>query len=207
MIKELTIPGAFVFEPKQLGDDRGAFLEWFKADVFEDVAGHTFDLRQANMSTSAAGALRGIHFADVPPGQAKYVTCPKGAVLDVIVDIRLGSPTFGHWESVVLDDVERKCVYLPEGLGHAFLSLEDGSTVVYLCSSAYDPSREHGIHPLDDEVGIVWPTYARNGRALNYELSEKDSQAPSLSAARENGLLPRFEGVVHYIDSLKGRKS
>lgn len=202
MIEKLAVSGAFVFTPKQFGDDRGVFLEWFKSDVFSEVAGHALDLRQANLSVSAAGVLRGIHYADVPPGQAKYVTCPKGSVFDVVVDIRIGSPTYGQWDSVLLDDIDRKCVYLAEGLGHAFLSLEDNSTVVYLCSAGYSPEGEHGIHPLDPELGIAWPTVGRNGEPLAYELSAKDSDAPGLTNAREAGLLPVFDAVNSYIKSL-----
>lgn len=202
MIEELTIPGAFVFTPKQFGDDRGVFLEWFKSDVFVEAAGHSFDLSQANLSVSAAGVLRGIHFADVPPGQAKYITCPNGSVLDVVVDIRVGSPTFGQWDAVLLDDHDRKCIYLAEGLGHAFLSLEDGSTVAYLCSAGYNPGGEHGIHPLDPEIGIEWPKVGRNGEPLNYELSAKDAEAPALADARESGLLPVYASVSSYINSL-----
>ena len=154
------------------------------------------------MSVSAAGVLRGIHFADVPPGQAKYITCPKGAVLDVVVDIRVGSPTFAQWDAIVLDDVDRKCIYLEEGLGHAFLSLEDGSTVVYLCSAGYNPGGEHGVHPLDAEIGIDWPTVGRNGDPLEFELSAKDGAAPLLADARVSGLLPTYSHARSYIDSL-----
>lgn len=203
MINELNISGGFVYSPKILGDDRGCFLEWFKADLFEDAVGHRLELAQANMSVSAAGALRGIHFADVPPGQAKYVTCVKGAILDVVVDIRIGSPTFGRWDSVVLDDRERKCLYLSEGLGHGFLSLEHGTTVAYLCSSGYDPSREHGIDPFDDVLGINWPSIGRAGEVLRFELSDKDAGAPSLAGARERGLLPNFTDTGRYIESLR----
>ncbi|WP_166850527.1 dTDP-4-dehydrorhamnose 3,5-epimerase family protein [Isoptericola sp. BMS4] len=202
-IRELTVPGAFEITPKQLGDPRGVFLEWFKAEPFADAVGHPLDLRQANCSVSAAGVLRGIHFADVPPGQAKYVTCPKGAVLDVVVDVRVGSPTFGGWDSVLLDDVDRRAIYLGEGLGHAFCSLEDGSTVQYLCSTGYAPEREHGIHPLDPTVGIEWPTTARDGSALTALLSEKDTAAPSLAEARQQGLLPTLDGVEEYLASLR----
>lgn len=202
MIELLSVPGAFVFTPKQFGDDRGVFLEWFKADVFAGAAGHSFDLSQANLSVSAAGVLRGIHFADVPPGQAKYITCPKGSVLDVVVDIRVGSPTFGQWDAVLLDDHDRKCVYLAEGLGHAFLSLEDDSTVAYLCSASYNPAGEHGIHPLDPEIGIEWPKFGRNGEPLTYELSGKDAEAPALADANRAGLLPVYADVNSYIGSL-----
>ena len=153
------------------------------------------DLQQANLSVSAAGVLRGIHFADVPPGQGKYVTCARGAVLDVVVDIRIGSATYGQWDSVLLDDVDRRAIYLPEGMGHAFMSLEDDSTVLYLCSSGYAPGREHGIHPLDPEIGIAWPTTSRDGSPLQAQLSDKDRVAPTLREAREEGLLPAVADV------------
>lgn len=202
-IRPLAMEGAWEFTPRQFGDPRGVFLEWFKENSFIEATGQTLHLAQANMSVSAAGVLRGIHFADVPPGQAKFVTCPKGAVLDVIVDLRVGSPTFGTWEAVLLDDVDRRAVYLSEGLGHGFCSIEDGSTVVYLCSEPYTPEREREIHPLDPALGIEWPTVARDGSPLTFELSAKDQAAPSLEAAVNGGLLPTFEETVRYRDSLK----
>ncbi|MBD7920221.1 dTDP-4-dehydrorhamnose 3,5-epimerase family protein [Cellulomonas sp. Sa3CUA2] len=202
--RELAVPGAYEITPTQHGDPRGVFLELFQGSAFAAATGHPLTLAQANLSVSAAGVLRGIHFADVPPGQAKYVTCPKGAVLDVVVDLRVGSSTFGQWDSVLLDDVDRRAIYLSEGLGHAFVSLEDGSTVTYLCSTGYSPGREHGIHPLDPEVGIAWPTTARDGSPLTYQLSEKDTAAPGLTEARESGLLPRQEDVDAWLASLRG---
>lgn len=203
MIDEMTVPGAWVFTPTQFGDSRGTFLEWFTAPSFGGRTGHSLDLAQANMSVSAAGVLRGVHFADVPPGQAKYVTCPKGAILDVVVDVRVGSPTFGQWDSIVLDDVDRRAVYLSEGLGHAFLSLEDGSTVIYLCSEGYAPGREHGIHPLDPAVGIDWPAVGRDGNPLTLELSDKDQAAPTLAEAGTRALLPTFDAATDYIRELR----
>ncbi|GAA3212806.1 dTDP-4-dehydrorhamnose 3,5-epimerase family protein [Oerskovia jenensis] len=201
--RELSVPGAWEITPKQFGDPRGVFLEWFRAPAFEEALGHPLDLQQANCSVSSAGVLRGIHFADVPPGQAKYVTCAKGAVLDVVVDIRVGSPTFGQWDSVLLDDVDRRAIYLGEGLGHAFMALEDDSTVMYLCSTGYSPGREHGIHPLDPAIGIEWPTTARDGSPLEPLLSEKDLAAPTLDEAAAQGLLPTLAQVSEYVTSLK----
>lgn len=201
--RELAISGAWEFTPRQFGDPRGVFLEWFKAEKFDEVVGHHLDLQQANASVSAAGVVRGIHFADVPPGQAKYVTCVKGAVLDVVVDIRTGSPTFGQWDSVLLDDVDRRGIYLSEGLGHAFMSLEDDSTVVYLCSTGYSPGREHGIHPLDPDVAVAWPTTARDGSPLTPQLSEKDVAAPTLAEARTQGLLPSLADVQAFVATLR----
>ncbi|WP_201453069.1 dTDP-4-dehydrorhamnose 3,5-epimerase [Rhodococcus sp. T7] len=201
-VRELKVPGSWELTPKQFGDDRGVFLEWFKESTFVEAVGHPLHLAQANCSVSAAGVLRGVHFADVPPGQAKYVTCVRGAVLDVVVDIRVGSPTFGSWDSVLLDDLDRRAIYLSEGLGHAFLSLDDDSTVVYLCSSGYQPGREHGINPLDPEIGIQWPITSRSGFALELILSEKDASAPSLSDATNQGLLPRYDGVREWMNGL-----
>ena len=103
----------------------------------------------ASSTVSADGVLRGLHFAQLPPGQAKYVTCVKGAVFDVVVDIRVGSPTYGRWDSVRLDDVDRRSVYISEGLAHGFLALTDGATVMYLCSAPYAPRREHTIAATD----------------------------------------------------------
>ncbi|MBZ2196410.1 dTDP-4-dehydrorhamnose 3,5-epimerase family protein [Occultella gossypii] len=201
--RELSVPGAWEITPKLLGDPRGVFLEWFKDEQFVEAVGHSLDLEQANCSVSAAGVLRGIHFADVPPSQAKYVTCARGAVLDVVVDIRVGSPTFGQWDSVLLDDVDRRAIYLSEGLGHAFMSLEDDSTVLYLCSAGYAPGREHGIDPLDAAIGIEWPTTTRGGAALTPLLSDKDAAAPTLAQAQEQGLLPDHAAVQEFVASLK----
>ena len=200
--RELSIPGAWEITPRLLGDERGMFLETFKDSPFAAATGHDFGLKQANCSVSAAGVVRGIHFADVPPSQAKYVMCAYGAVLDVVVDIRVGSPTFGQWDSVLLDDTDRRAIYLSEGLGHAFMSLQDGSTVMYLCSEPYNPAGEHGIHPLDPTVAIAWPTTARDGSPLAPLLSAKDEVAPTLAEAREAGLLPTAAAVAAFVASL-----
>jgi dTDP-4-dehydrorhamnose 3,5-epimerase len=120
-----------------------------------------------------------------------------------VVDIRVGSPTFAGWDAVLLDDIDRRAIYLSEGLGHAFLSVEDDSTVLYLCSTSYTPGREHGIHPLDPEVGIVWLTTARDGSPIVPQLSEKDLAAPTLAEALELALLPRSDDVAAYNNSLR----
>ena len=203
-IRELSIAGAFEVTPQVHGDDRGVFLEWFRADRFTEATGHAFDLKQANYSVSAAGSIRGIHFADVPPSQAKWVSCPHGALLDVVVDIRVGSPTFGRWEAVLLDAVDRRGVYVSEGLGHAFMALTDDTVISYLCSAPYTPDREHGVHPLDADLAIEWPT-EHDGRALSPLLSPRDDAAPTLAEAREQGLLPSFEDARAYVEQLRGR--
>lgn len=201
--RSLSIAGASVLTPRQFTDSRGTFLEWFTLESFQQATGQRFSLAQANCSVSAAGVLRGVHFADVPPGQAKYVFCTSGAVLDVVVDLRVGSPTFGQWESVLLDDVDRRAVYLPEGLGHAFLSLAQGSTVVYLCSKGYTPGREHGVDPFDPDLAITWPTTARDGSPLAHLLSDKDREAPSLGKARASGLLPTMASCTAYATTVR----
>ncbi len=187
--RELSVAGAFEVTPVQHGDDRGLFLEWFREDVFSEIAGHPFRLAQANCSVSRAGTLRGIHFARLPPGQAKFVTCAHGAAFDVTVDLRLGSPSYGQWDAVLLDDRDRRAVYVPEGVGHAFLALEDHTVVNYLCSAPYAPGREHAVHPLDPQLAITWPTTARDGSPLTALLSPKDAAAPTLAEVRDQGLL------------------
>jgi dTDP-4-dehydrorhamnose 3,5-epimerase len=180
------IEGTWICTPQIFGDDRGSFLEWFRAGDLAALLGHPPNIAQANWSVSRRGVLRGVHFADVPPGQAKYVSCVSGAILDVIVDIRTGSPTYGHWQAVRLDDVDRQAVFLAEGLGHAFITLSEQATVIYLCSTGYAPGREHGVHPLDPILGIGWPS------GLTPVMSAKDAAAPTLEDARQAGLLPSY---------------
>lgn len=200
-IRELSVPGSFELTPVQRADDRGVFLEWYRFDVLEQAVGHPLLLRQANTSVSKKGVVRGIHFADIPPGQAKYVTVTHGAVIDYVVDIRVGSPTFGEWDQVRLDDVDRRAIYLAEGLGHAFVALTDDATVSYLVSDTYNASAEHGINPLDPQVGLVFPDEA--GPLL---LSPKDTDAPSLADAAESGLLPRWDAVNDFYAELNGER-
>lgn len=199
-IRELAIPDAYEITPIQRADDRGVFLEWYRYDLLAEAVGHPLDLRQANSSVSRKGVVRGIHFADIPPGQAKYVTAPYGAVLDFVVDIRVGSPTFGQWDSVLLDDVDRRAIYIGEGLGHCFVALTENATVSYLVSDTYNAGREHGIDPLDPEVALVFPEAAGE-----LSLSPKDTDAPSLSDAAALGLLPTWRDAKAHYDSLNER--
>jgi dTDP-4-dehydrorhamnose 3,5-epimerase len=201
-VRELSVPGALEVTPVQHGDDRGVFLEWFREDRFTEATGHPLRLAQANCSVSSAGSLRGVHFAQLPPSQAKWVTCLSGAALDVVVDLRTGSPTFGRWDSVLIDDVDRRAVYLPEGLGHAFLALDDATTIAYLCSTPYAPGREHGVNPLDPDLAIDWPTQDRRGRDITPVLSPKDAAAPSLAEVRDQGLLATYDDCVAFAASL-----
>lgn len=196
--EESAIEGVWLFSPRPYLDDGGRVLEWFSHSALGDLAGFTLPLAQASCSVSAAGVLRGLHSARVPPGQAKYVTCVRGAVYDVAVDLRIGSPTYGRWVGFILDDEDRRAVYLTEGIGHGFLALEPETTMIYLCAQVYAPTREFDINPLDPDLGIAWPRVDRQGRALSYTLSEKDRRAPSLAQVHAAGLLPTFADCLDY---------
>ncbi len=197
-MEPIGIDGAWIFTPRIFHDTRGCFLEWFRAgDLFTSL-GYQPQVAQANCSVSRRGVIRGIHFADVPPGQAKYVVCVSGAILDVVVDVRIGSPSYGRWEAVRLDDTGRRAVFLSEGLGHAFMALSDEATVIYLCSTAYAPGREHGVHPLDPDIGIAWPADAEP------VLSDKDAAAPTLEQAHRDALLPAYADCAAYLARLRG---
>lgn len=184
-IRALTIEGSWLVTPEQHHDDRGMFLEWYRAGRFTEAVGRPFTVAQSNVSVSGRGVIRGIHLVDVPPGQDKYITCVSGAVLDVVVDLRVGSPTFGRWEAVRLDDVDRRAVHLDAGLGHAFCALTDPATVVYLCSSPYDPAAERTVNPFDPELGIAWPAGPRR-------LSTRDATAQTVAQALAGGVLPAY---------------
>lgn len=200
-IRQLDIAGAWEITPQLHADARGLFFEWLTDRGFTSFAGHRLDVRQANCSVSAAGVLRGLHFAQLPPSQAKYVTCLSGSVFDVVVDIRVGSPTFGKWDSVLLDDHDRRSVYLSEGLAHGFVALQDNSTVMYLCSAEYNPQREHTIAATDPALAIDWPTKHR------LVLSDRDAAAPTLDEVRAAGLLPSWDETRTFIRGLSGDES
>lgn len=198
-MERLGIDGAWSYTPRIHHDDRGHFNEWFRGGEFEDDLAYSLDLRQVNCSVSAKGVIRGIHYTDVPPGQAKYVFCPSGAIMDVIVDLRVGSPTFRRWEAVRLDDTDRRAVFLEHGLGHAIMALTESATAVYLCTSTYAPAADREINPLDPDLGIAWP--------LEKEpiLSAKDGAAPSLAEAGDAGLLPSYEDCLAAAGELRAR--
>ncbi|MFC6243166.1 dTDP-4-dehydrorhamnose 3,5-epimerase [Knoellia sp. 3-2P3] len=168
----------------------------FSAPFHSSALADTLTVAQANVSVSRKGAFRGIHYADVAPSQAKYVTAVSGSFIDFIVDIRVGSPTFGLWDSVMLDTKDRKAVYLPEGMGHALFALEDDSTALFLCSTPFVPGRERTLHPLDAEIGLEIPA------GIVPIISGNDAVAPSLSEAQEQGLLPTYAACVEFYESL-----
>jgi dTDP-4-dehydrorhamnose 3,5-epimerase len=194
-IRPLGIEGAWEVTPRLFPDPRGLFTEGFRVDHLAKHIGHELAVRQTNISVSTAGALRGIHYADVPPSQAKYVTATSGVFVDYVVDLRVGSPTFGTWDSVVLDTVDRRAVYLSEGLGHVLACLEDG-TAVYLCSEVYAPERERAVSPLDGDIGLVLP------EGFAAVVSDRDAAAPSFARAQQQGMLPSYDDCLAYRRSL-----
>lgn len=197
-ITELAISGAYKIRPVLHTDQRGTFSEMFRQDIFEDIIGRPFDLKQSNLSSSRKGVVRGVHFADVPPGQAKYVSCFAGKVLDFVVDVRVGSPTFGKWESVLLSPETRTSVFISEGLGHAFVSLSDESVVNYLVTETFSPKVERGINPLDPSLGLEFGI-----PSSELVLSEKDLNAPNLVDLESQELLPKFQSVNEFVKNMK----
>lgn len=185
--RALAVEGAFEFTPEQHGDHRGLFVSPMQEHAFVAAVGHRFLVAQTNHSRSARGVLRGLHFTTTPPGQAKYVHCARGRALDAIVDIRIGSPTFGDWDLIDMDADSFRAVYIPDGVAHAFLSLEDETVMSYLVSSGYQADLEQAIDPFDPAVGLPWP------QGMDFLLSERDTVALSLAEAEASGMLPRYE--------------
>jgi dTDP-4-dehydrorhamnose 3,5-epimerase len=186
-VEPLGIEGAWVVRPPQFADDRGVFLEWLRQEHLLAATGQEFGVAQANLSVSRRGTIRGVHFSVADPGQGKYVTCASGRIRDVVVDVRVGSPTFGQWRDVVLDDVDRTCLLISPGLGHAFQALSESATVVYLCTTVYDPPTEKAVSPLDPDLQLGW-------EIVPGVVSPKDEAAPSLEQARAAGDLPVYRG-------------
>jgi 5-epimerase len=195
--RELAVPGVVEFTPTIFPDERGEFVAPFQQSAFVEATGHRLHLAQANHSVSRRGAIRGVHFSDVPPGQAKYVHCSRGALLDVAVDLRVGSPTFGRWESVLLDTENYRALYLPEGIGHAFVALADDTVMTYLCSTGYNPTAEHAVNPLDPALALPWPPHQEA------VLSDKDRQAPTLAQAAQINLLPTWSTCRSHYSTLQ----
>jgi dTDP-4-dehydrorhamnose 3,5-epimerase len=174
---ETRLEGSVLLEPTVHGDSRGFFLESFRTNRMRE-AGLPDEWVQDNHSRSAHGVLRGMHFQ---PGMAKLVRCARGSILDVIVDIRPGSPQFGHWEGFELDDVAHHQLYVPDGFGHGFCVLSDTADVLYRCSAYYDPAAEAGFRFDDPDVGIEWP------EGIDPQTSERDRGAPLLRELNLNG--------------------
>ncbi|GLZ36626.1 dTDP-4-dehydrorhamnose 3,5-epimerase family protein [Actinokineospora sp. NBRC 105648] len=186
-VRELAVPGAWLIAPQQYADRRGSFFELHRHSRVVEATGRPFPVAQVNFSSSRKGTLRGIHGTLTPPGQAKVVTCVRGAVLDVVVDTRLGSPTFGRHDMTRLDAESGMAVYVSEGLGHGFLALTDDACVCYLCSAEFVPGTQVDINALDPDLAIDW---GLTGEPL---MSDKDAAALGLAEAAQAGLLPTYD--------------
>ena len=167
------LPGLVLLAPQVHGDARGFFMETYRADAWA-AEGVPTGFVQDNHSRSRRGTLRGLHF-QTHPGQAKLVRCARGRVLDVVVDLRRGSPTFGEWEGFELDDESGRQLFIPVGFGHGFCVLSETADFVYKCTAYYDPATEKGIRFDDPDVGVAWPGDVE----LLY--SERDRTAPRLA--------------------------
>ena len=187
--QQLGIQGAWLVESEVFDDARGSFREWFKSEEIKNATGIDFLVAQANVSTSARGVIRGIHYSLAPEGQAKWITCTNGRILDVIVDLRPDSPTYKRVEYVELESTSGRAIFLTTGLGHGFISLEDNSVVTYLLSSPYSPEFEFEIQPIDSDLNINWKVDSI--LESSYLLSTKDLKAPTLAERLSEGKLPK----------------
>ncbi|TDD63482.1 dTDP-4-keto-6-deoxy-D-glucose epimerase [Kribbella antibiotica] len=185
--RKLRVEGALEFTPRVFPDDRGLFISPYQEQSFVEAHGSPlFPVAQTNHSLSARGVVRGIHFTTTPPGTAKYVYCARGKALDIVVDIRVGSPTFGQWDVVLMDQQDHRASYLPVGVGHAFVALEDDTVMSYMLSESYVPANELALFALDPALGLPIPT------DIEPLLSERDGVAVTLAEAAEQGLLPDY---------------
>ncbi len=176
--EEMKIKGAWIHTPQRHSDNRGTFEEVFKVSEIQRELQRNFFVAQVNQSVSNKGVIRGIHVTNSSAGQAKYISCSKGEIWDVVVDLRPDSPTYGKWDAALLSEKNGKSVLISENLGHAFLSLQDGSVSTYLCSSEYDKGSEMEIHPFSSAIGIDFRGMGESRNIHAFALSEKDSRAP-----------------------------
>ena len=191
----LKISGSWKIEFQKFDDNRGFFYESFKEEDFKNQIGRNLNIKQTNTSSSSKGSVRGIHYALVPPSQAKLVQCQRGSIKDYVIDIRVGSPTFGQFEEIELNENSARAVFIEEGLAHAFVALENQTVVTYFVTEKYNPEREKGINPFDKTLNVKWPE-------IELIISEKDKQAISLEEAKNQGLLPTLDECKKFIKSL-----
>jgi dTDP-4-dehydrorhamnose 3,5-epimerase len=176
------IEGVFLFTPQIFEDHRGHFFESFRQDKTLEETGFDFEVKQVNTSLSKGGVLRGIHFKKNPPGQAKFVSVSQGKVLDLAIDLRQSSKTFGHWQAFELSQENNHSLLIGYGIGHAFLALEDNTKVSYLCDSVFEPEIEFVINPL--EAGINWEDLAMRFGVSDFVVNKKDFSAPGINEAQ-----------------------
>lgn len=176
---ETNLADCYIIEPSRFGDERGYFSPYFIAKEFEELGFEK--VVQANRSKSAKGVVRGLHFQEDPKCQAKIVEVIKGAAIDVVVDIRVDSPTYGKWTAVRLDDENNRQLFVPRGFAHGFISLKDDTIFQYLIDNDYAPDKEGGIQWNDPEIGINWDEMFEENGITTPLLSEKDKHRPTLS--------------------------
>ena len=172
--KKTKINGVYIIEPKVFGDERGYFMEIYNKEEFSE-AGLNITFVQDNESKSSKGVLRGLHF-QIKHSQGKLVRVNRGEVFDVAVDLRSGSPTYGHWEGVILSGENKKQFYIPKGFAHGFLVLSNEAVFNYKCTDFYAPEYEAGVMWNDPNINIKWPLE----RIENIILSKKDKALPNL---------------------------
>ncbi|HEY5111341.1 MAG TPA: dTDP-4-dehydrorhamnose 3,5-epimerase family protein [Acidimicrobiales bacterium] len=189
-LTELSIPGLFLLESPVWSDTRGFFREWYKRGDFEESVVN-FPIQQGSFSTSRRGVIRGLHYSIAPEGQAKLVTCVFGELDDVIVDIRVGSPTFGQVEVIHLAANEERSVLVPVGVAHGICVTSELAVLTYLLSSPFNAPMELEIDPFDPAINVPWTL---SGEPL---ISEKDAAAPTLDERRRANELPIYVAASH----------
>ncbi|AJE81050.1 MULTISPECIES: dTDP-4-dehydrorhamnose 3,5-epimerase family protein [Streptomyces] len=194
----MAVPDAYHITPHKLCDLRGSFYESFRHERLAEEIGRPFPVAQVNYSVSRRSTLRGLHGTLLPPGQAKLVCVVRGAVLDIVVDLRTGSPTWGVHEANWLDAASGEALFVAEGLVHGFLALTDDTCVSYHCSTEFVPGTQVDIDPFDAELALPW---SLSDTPL---MSAKDSSAMSVATARENGSLAAYEDCLAHYAALRG---
>jgi len=186
-LEKLSIAGAYLATHKVFPDERGIFREWFRSEEILTID-KNFSVQQANYSKSRKWVIRGIHYSLDPQGKAKVVTCASGTIVDVLIDLRVGSPTYLKVEYVDLADESEKVVYIPTGVGHGFIVQSESASIIYLTSSKYAPEYEKVICPTDPDLGITWPLPF----GVVPIISKQDMGAQKFSSASESSQLPIF---------------
>jgi epimerase EvaD len=195
-VRQLAVAGAFEFTPEVFADDRGQFVSPYQEAAFVDTVGKPlFPVAQTSVSMSKRHVARGVHFTATPPGSEKYVYCTHGKVLDIVVDIRVGSPTYGNWDAIVLDPVSAKASYFPLGVGHGFVALEDDSVMCYLWSQSYVAANELAVSIVDPALALPIPP------DIDPILSPRDQVAPTLAEARALGMLPDYDTCLRIAEN------
>jgi dTDP-4-dehydrorhamnose 3,5-epimerase len=179
-VSEAELPGVYVLQRKPHADERGWFERMYCAEDLADVLGSRSVVQVNRSNTRTKATVRGLHYQVPPSAEGKVVSCLRGAIFDVAVDVRRGSRTFLHWHAELLSAENRRSLFVPEGFAHGFQAVEDDCEVLYFATAAYDPAAERGVHPLDPRVAIAWPLAIE-------QLSERDASHPALA--------PEFDGI------------